>query len=47
MTEAGFSDVVPLRGGLDAWRDAGRQLEPLPGAPASHVDDADIAPKAA
>ncbi|CAG4901438.1 DedA family protein/thiosulfate sulfurtransferase GlpE [Paraburkholderia gardini] len=47
MTEAGFSDVVPLRGGLDAWRDAGRQLEPLPGPPASHVDDADIAPKAA
>jgi membrane protein DedA with SNARE-associated domain/rhodanese-related sulfurtransferase len=46
MTEAGFSDVVPLRGGLDAWRDAGRQLEPLAGAPASHVG-ADIAPNAA
>jgi membrane protein DedA with SNARE-associated domain/rhodanese-related sulfurtransferase len=29
LTEAGFSDVLPLRGGLDAWRDAGRQLEPL------------------
>jgi membrane protein DedA with SNARE-associated domain/rhodanese-related sulfurtransferase len=29
LTEAGFSDVLPLRGGLDAWRDAGKQLEPL------------------
>jgi membrane protein DedA with SNARE-associated domain/rhodanese-related sulfurtransferase len=29
LTEAGFKDVVPLRGGLDAWRDAGRQLESL------------------
>ncbi|SIT45074.1 Alkaline phosphatase like protein [Paraburkholderia piptadeniae] len=29
LTEAGFSDVLPLRGGLDAWRDAGRHLEPL------------------
>jgi membrane protein DedA with SNARE-associated domain/rhodanese-related sulfurtransferase len=29
LTEAGFQDVIPLRGGLDAWRDAGRQLEPL------------------
>ncbi|MBN3752547.1 hypothetical protein G3N95_06315 [Paraburkholderia sp. Tr-20389] len=29
LTEAGFRDVIPLRGGLDAWRDAGRQLEPL------------------
>ncbi|CAG4915224.1 DedA family protein/thiosulfate sulfurtransferase GlpE [Paraburkholderia saeva] len=46
MTEAGFSDVVPLRGGLDAWREAGRELEPLPGEPRSHVD-ADIAPNAA
>ncbi|MGF6757745.1 DedA family protein/thiosulfate sulfurtransferase GlpE [Paraburkholderia sp. GAS42] len=46
MTEAGFSDVVPLRGGLDAWRDAGRTLEPLPGEPTRHVDG-DIAPKAA
>jgi membrane protein DedA with SNARE-associated domain/rhodanese-related sulfurtransferase len=29
LGEAGFSDVLPLRGGLDAWRAAGRQVEPL------------------
>ncbi|HTH60796.1 MAG TPA: DedA family protein/thiosulfate sulfurtransferase GlpE [Paraburkholderia sp.] len=29
LTELGFVDVVPLLGGLDAWRDAGRTLEPL------------------
>jgi membrane protein DedA with SNARE-associated domain/rhodanese-related sulfurtransferase len=33
LTEAGFQDVIPLRGGLDAWRDAGRQLEPLADEP--------------
>jgi membrane protein DedA with SNARE-associated domain/rhodanese-related sulfurtransferase len=33
LTEAGFSDVLPLRGGLDAWRDAGKQLEPLADEP--------------
>ncbi|CAB3755630.1 DedA family protein/thiosulfate sulfurtransferase GlpE [Paraburkholderia humisilvae] len=46
LTDAGFSDVLPLRGGLDAWRDAGRQLEPLADAPAPHVDDIGISPKA-
>jgi membrane protein DedA with SNARE-associated domain/rhodanese-related sulfurtransferase len=45
MSEAGFSDVVPLRGGLDAWRDAGRQLQPLEVEPVRDVD-VDIAPKA-
>ncbi|WJF91804.1 DedA family protein/thiosulfate sulfurtransferase GlpE [Paraburkholderia bonniea] len=30
LTKAGFADVLPLRGGLDAWRDAGRPLDPLP-----------------
>jgi rhodanese-related sulfurtransferase len=29
LTELGFKDVVPLRGGLDAWRDAGWQLAPI------------------
>ncbi|QGZ57800.1 DedA family protein/thiosulfate sulfurtransferase GlpE [Paraburkholderia acidiphila] len=29
LAEAGFTDVVPLLGGLDAWRDAGRALESL------------------
>jgi membrane protein DedA with SNARE-associated domain/rhodanese-related sulfurtransferase len=30
LNDAGFADVLPLRGGLDAWRDAGRPLSPLP-----------------
>jgi membrane protein DedA with SNARE-associated domain/rhodanese-related sulfurtransferase len=46
LTDAGFKDVVPLRGGLDAWRDAGRQLEPLADEPAPHIDDVGISPKA-
>jgi membrane protein DedA with SNARE-associated domain/rhodanese-related sulfurtransferase len=29
LTDAGFTDVLPLRGGLDAWRDAGRELDSL------------------
>jgi rhodanese-related sulfurtransferase len=29
LTELGFKDVVPLRGGLEAWRDAGWQLAPI------------------
>lgn len=29
LTEAGFVDVLPLLGGLEAWRDSGRTLEPL------------------
>ncbi|WP_322048577.1 DedA family protein/thiosulfate sulfurtransferase GlpE [Paraburkholderia sp. J67] len=29
LVEAGFVDVVPLLGGLDAWRDSGRSLESL------------------
>lgn len=45
MSEAGFSDVVPLRGGLDAWRDAGRQLQPLEVESTRDVD-VDVAPKA-
>jgi rhodanese-related sulfurtransferase len=37
LNEAGFADVLPLRGGLDAWRDAGRQLEPLEEEPMDEV----------
>lgn len=29
MTEAGFLDVLPLKGGIDAWRDAGRTVAML------------------
>ncbi|WP_246793179.1 DedA family protein/thiosulfate sulfurtransferase GlpE [Burkholderia perseverans] len=40
LSDAGFTDALALRGGLDAWRDTGRQLtgvvlvEPVPAAPA-------------
>ena len=37
LAEAGFQDVVPLLGGIDAWRDAGRPLESLVGAPCEPV----------
>jgi membrane protein DedA with SNARE-associated domain/rhodanese-related sulfurtransferase len=43
LNEAGFSDVLPLRGGLDAWRDSGKQLEPLDEEPSPEVH-AGIAP---
>jgi membrane protein DedA with SNARE-associated domain/rhodanese-related sulfurtransferase len=46
LTDAGFTDVLPLRGGLDAWRDAGRQLESLGAEPEPHVDEVGISPKA-
>ncbi|CAB3760984.1 DedA family protein/thiosulfate sulfurtransferase GlpE [Paraburkholderia solisilvae] len=46
LTDAGFTDVLPLLGGLDAWRDSGRQLESLGDEPAPHVDDVGISPKA-
>jgi membrane protein DedA with SNARE-associated domain/rhodanese-related sulfurtransferase len=29
LTDAGFTDVLPLLGGLEAWRDSGHQLESL------------------
>ena len=29
LSELGFSDVIPLRGGLEAWRDAGWQVAPI------------------
>lgn len=40
LSDAGFTDALALRGGLDAWRDTGRQLagvvlvEPVPATPA-------------
>jgi membrane protein DedA with SNARE-associated domain/rhodanese-related sulfurtransferase len=40
LTEAGFHDVLPLLGGIDAWRDAGRPLSPLPAAAATMPDAA-------
>lgn len=48
LSEAGFHDVLPLRGGLDAWRDAGHALAPLPQiAPAAAASGAvtDTPPK--
>ncbi|HVW53603.1 MAG TPA: DedA family protein/thiosulfate sulfurtransferase GlpE [Trinickia sp.] len=30
LIEAGFHDVLPLKGGIDAWRDAGRAVASLP-----------------
>jgi membrane protein DedA with SNARE-associated domain/rhodanese-related sulfurtransferase len=47
LTEAGFNDVLPLLGGIDAWRDAGRPLSPLPAASSTMPDAAaDPTPKA-
>ncbi|WP_321925799.1 DedA family protein/thiosulfate sulfurtransferase GlpE [Paraburkholderia guartelaensis] len=45
LAEAGFTDVVPLLGGLDAWRDAGRTLESLKMQAATEVP-VNITPKA-
>jgi len=45
LVEAGFTDVVPLLGGLDAWRDAGRSLESLQRAEHAEVP-VNITPKA-
>ncbi|CAB3717267.1 DedA family protein/thiosulfate sulfurtransferase GlpE [Trinickia soli] len=38
LVEAGFRDVLPLKGGIDAWREAGRTVAKL------HVQAADTAP---
>lgn len=46
LSEAGFADVLPLLGGLDAWRDAGRTLEPLIATPAATVA-VEVTPKTA
>jgi membrane protein DedA with SNARE-associated domain/rhodanese-related sulfurtransferase len=44
LTEAGFVDVLPLLGGIDAWRDAGRTLESLQVTPLPEVP-VNITPK--
>lgn len=46
MTDAGFADVVPLLGGLDAWRDAGCEVEALIEEP-DHPVDVHITPNPA
>jgi membrane protein DedA with SNARE-associated domain/rhodanese-related sulfurtransferase len=47
LSEAGFADVLPLLGGIDAWRDAGRPVAPLQGADAPLADGgAHATPKA-
>ncbi|MFD1560658.1 DedA family protein/thiosulfate sulfurtransferase GlpE [Paraburkholderia silviterrae] len=44
LAEAGYVDVVPLLGGLDAWRDSGRSLEALQVTPPPEVP-VNITPK--
>jgi rhodanese-related sulfurtransferase len=46
LNEAGFDDVLPLRGGMEAWRDSGRPVEALPGMPPPEAAVEHIAPKA-
>ncbi len=46
LTEAGFTDVVPLLGGIDAWRDAGRTLEMLVAEHDAGLQVGHISPKA-
>ena len=48
MAEAGFLDVLPLKGGIDAWRDAGRAVTMLQVQPGdSPLTDGQSAPRAA
>lgn len=46
LRELGFHDVVPLRGGIDAWRDAGWDLTPI-ARDAEHDTVLGVAAKAA
>ncbi|MBB5443094.1 MULTISPECIES: DedA family protein/thiosulfate sulfurtransferase GlpE [unclassified Paraburkholderia] len=46
LNEAGFSDVLPLRGGMEAWRDSGKPVDSLPEMPPPEVAVDHIAPKA-
>ncbi|MCC8393849.1 DedA family protein/thiosulfate sulfurtransferase GlpE [Paraburkholderia sp. MMS20-SJTR3] len=46
LSEAGFSDVLPLRGGMEAWRDSGKPVDALPDQPAPEVAVEHVAPKA-
>jgi membrane protein DedA with SNARE-associated domain/rhodanese-related sulfurtransferase len=45
LAEAGYHDVVPLLGGIDAWRDSGHPLESLIAAPCEPIA-VQITPKA-
>jgi membrane protein DedA with SNARE-associated domain/rhodanese-related sulfurtransferase len=42
LTKSGFTNVLPLRGGIDAWRDAGYTLAPLPVKAAPAATDASV-----
>lgn len=46
LNGAGFSDVLPLRGGMEAWRDSGKPVEALAHVPPPEVAVEDVAPKA-
>ena len=46
LNEAGFDDVLPLRGGMEAWRDSGKPVEALPAHAAARSRSRQIAPKA-
>lgn len=41
LSDAGFLDVLPLKGGLDAWREAGRAVANLPVQPGDEASQAD------
>jgi membrane protein DedA with SNARE-associated domain/rhodanese-related sulfurtransferase len=43
LNNAGFVDVVPLRGGIDAWREAGHAVAPLPQSGAAAAEAATVA----
>lgn len=51
LLDAGFTDALALRGGLDAWRDTGRQLARFDGengaAPGTAADTGAPHPKTA
>jgi membrane protein DedA with SNARE-associated domain/rhodanese-related sulfurtransferase len=44
LMDSGFSDVLPLRGGIDAWRDAGYTLASLPIEPGPAANDSKVSP---
>lgn len=46
LTKAGFSDVLPLLGGIDAWRDSGRPVVALPTASSGADTQANVPPAA-
>jgi membrane protein DedA with SNARE-associated domain/rhodanese-related sulfurtransferase len=44
LMASGFSDVLPLRGGIDAWREAGYALTSLPIEPSPAANDPKMSP---